>query len=156
MSYNTLDLIDKAIMLAEKRRSMYYGIYEKSENNQDKLVIKVLIRLTMKDVDRYEELKSALEKEAMEDIDFLIYDSAANLINNFVRSFLEPNIKNLSDLLKFAISIEEKTFALFLDIQGRVYQNEKKDDSQVYVALNKLIERKKTNVESIKFFYDKM
>lgn len=156
MSYNTLDLIDKAIMLAEKRKNIYYGIYDRSENKQDQLVIKVLIRLTMKDVDRYVELKSALEKDPIEDIDFLVYDSAANLINNFVKSFLEPNINSLSDLLEFAISVEEKTYALFIDIQGRIYQNEKKDDSQVYVALNKLIERKKTNVESIKFFYDKM
>ncbi|MCT4633081.1 MAG: hypothetical protein N4A76_10110 [Firmicutes bacterium] len=156
MSYNTLDLIDKAIMLAEKRKNIYYGIYDRSENKQDQLVIKVLIRLTMKDVDRYVELKSALEKDPIEDIDFLVYDSAANLINNFVKSFLEPSINSLSDLLEFAISVEEKTYALFIDIQGRIYQNEKKDDSQVYVALNKLIERKKTNVESIKFFYDKM
>jgi hypothetical protein len=143
-------------MLAEKRKNIYYGIYDRSENKQDQLVIKVLIRLTMKDVDRYVELKSALEKDPIEDIDFLVYDSAANLINNFVKSFLEPNINSLSDLLEFAISVEEKTYALFIDIQGRIYQNEKKDDSQVYVALNKLIERKKTNVESIKFFYDKM
>jgi hypothetical protein len=143
-------------MLAEKRKNIYYGIYDRSENKQDQLVIKVLIRLTMKDVDRYVELKSALEKDPIEDIDFLVYDSAANLINNFVKSFLEPSINSLSDLLEFAISVEEKTYALFIDIQGRIYQNEKKDDSQVYVALNKLIERKKTNVESIKFFYDKM
>lgn len=156
MSYNTLDLLDKAVFLANLRKSIYKDILNISTNDKDKIVIKVLIRHTKKDIEIYEALKKALENNPIENIDFLVYDSAANLVNNFAKTFNKPNIKNLKELLEFAISVEEKSYALFLDIQGRVFQSQKNDNSQVYVALGRVISRKKENIDNIRMFYNRL
>ena len=84
MAYNVLDLLNKAINIAEKRKRTYNeAILNISKNSSLYILINVLIKNIDRTIEYYKKLKLETNTVTGEEIDFDIYDKISFLINEF-------------------------------------------------------------------------
>lgn len=143
MGYNVIDLINKAINISIKKKSIYKQIgQQKSDILSIKIVITTLIKQIDKTIQYYETLKEEIEDETFEEIDFGIYDKISFLINEFNITVSEPRINNARNFLEFSLDLEKRTYALFIDIQGRFVKNTSDTHTKTYIILSNIISNK--------------
>jgi len=151
MGYNAIDLIDKAINIATRKRTIYETIEKKSCNVP---TLNVMSKVLIKEVDRlieyYKSLKEELKDKEIEEIDFGIYDKMAFLINEFTKRVYEPEINNVREYLIFSIELEEDIKSLFIDLQGRYVKNERDTKTRTYKIFADIIEHKTKYIEMLK------
>ena len=121
LGYNIIDIIDKAIAIAYKRKELYTEI---SKQNHQPPAVKILSKVLADNVDKtflyYENLKKEVNDEEVEKIDFAIYDKISFLINQFNLRIHTTDATTPKEFLNFSLNFEKEILALFLDIQGRV------------------------------------
>ena len=150
MGYNAIDLLDKSIFIANKRKEIYTKIGEKNTSNTALLLIsKVLVKNVEKSIQYYKKLKNEISEDILEDIEFTAYDKISFLINEFNKKLLVPDISDVKELLGFSLEFEKLLYALFIDIQGRLVQKEEDTDSTTYKLLSNIIRRKEKQLESL-------
>lgn len=152
MGYDIRDVIDKALNVASKRKALYASLMDINPDVRIRFVINTLLIQVDKDINSFYELKQSITDDIAEEIDFDIYDKISSLVYQFNRTLIKPNIRNSEDLLNFALDSEEKLYALFVDIQGRLVKDNVLVESQAYLMLNKIIEVREKNIKNIKYF----
>ncbi|MGB3368912.1 MAG: hypothetical protein WBA54_15550 [Acidaminobacteraceae bacterium] len=152
MGYDIRDIIDKALDVASKRKGLYSSLMDINPNVRVRFVINTLLIQVDKDIKLFNELKQSITDDIAEEIDFDIYDKISSLVYQFNRILIKPNIRTSDELLNFALDVEEKQYALFVDIQGRLVKDNVLVESQAYLMLNKIIEVREKNIKNIKYF----
>ena len=156
MGYNVIDLIDKAIDLAVRRKLIYKNIgKQKCDIPSIKVMSKVLIKQTDKTIEHYEDIKRELGNATSEEIDFHVYDKISFLINEFNRNIHTSEIHNVRELLKFSLDLERDTYSLLIDIQGRLIKNESDIYTKTYEILSDSINNKAKHIKTLEEILNK-
>ena len=153
MAYNVLDLLNKAIDIAEKRKRTYNeAIFNASKNPSLYIFINVLIKNIDRTIDYYKKLKLEANTVTGEEIDFVIYDKISFLINEFNYKIFIPENLNIKTLLESSLDIEKSVLALFIDIQGRLVKNQYTTETNAYKILSKIILQKENKIKDLQGF----
>jgi hypothetical protein len=146
LGYNIIDIIDKAINIANMRKKLYTEISNEShQSHAVKIISKVLADSVDKTFIYYEKLKREVADKEIEIIDFAIYDKISFLIGQFN---LRPHITDATtptEFISFSLDLEKEILALFLDIQGRLIKTAADSNSITYIILSDMI-KNKTNL----------
>lgn len=153
MSYNVLDLLDKSINIAEKRKELYgKAILSTSKNSSLYILINVLIKNIDSTIEYLERLKLEKDNLTGEEIDFHIYDKISFLINEFNQKLFIPENLNIKILLNSSLDIEKNILALYIDIQGRLVKKKEDTETNVYKLLSKVILQSEKKIRDIQEF----
>jgi len=155
LAYNTIDLIDKAIDMAKKRKEIYIHIAnDNSENKGMNIIVNTLVKGLDKNIDCYNRVKKYIEQneEVLEEIDFLTYDKILFLVNQFKKRLMNPKISGIKSLLKFSLNLEKEIYALFIAIQGRLVVKEEDAKTNTYRFLSNVIKEKEEYVRNLEMF----
>lgn len=143
MGYNVIDLINKAIDISIRKKSIYEHIGQrKCDIPSMEMVSTILIKQINNTIRYYETLKKETEHRVFEEIDLSIYDRISFLINEFNKKMHEPQINNIRDFLEFSLISEKDTYSLFIDIQGRFVKNTSDIHTETYNILSDMINNK--------------
>lgn len=150
MGYNVIDLIDKAIDIAIKKKHLYEII---GQQQCDISSIKVMSKVLMKDIDRtikyYETLKKEIGDTEFEEIDFDIYDKISFLINEFNNKLNIFEVHDVREFLNFSLNLERDTYSLLVDIQGRLVKDTSAVYTKAYKILSESIKNKAQHIETL-------
>lgn len=145
VGYNVIDIINKSIGVASKRKAILDKI---GREKSDVPSLKVMSRVLMKEVDKtiqyYESLKEGIEKEEFEEIDFVIYDKIAFLINEFSEKLCIPEIHNVREYIRYSIDLEKDVLSLITVIQGKLV----KSTNDIYTKTYKILSDMITNIDN--------
>lgn len=146
MGYSIIDIIDKSVAIANKRKELYTEI--SVQNNllpSIKILSKVLADNVNKTLLYYQRLKEEVNNDDTEKIDFAIYDKISFLINQFNLRVYSTDATTPKEFLCFSVYFEKEILALFLDIQGRLITHASDTTSKTYIILTDMI-KIKTNL----------
>ncbi len=150
MGYNIIDIIDKAIAIAYKRRELYTAISNQTHHPQ---VVKILSKVLADNVDKtllnYKKLKKEVNNDEIGTIDFDIYDKISFLISQFNLKIYSTDATTPKDFLIFSLTYEKEILALFLDIQGRLVKTSSDTTSNTYIILSNMIKAKSKLIEDL-------
>jgi len=150
MGYNVIDLIDKSINIANRKKAMYESIGQKKCDIQSiEIMSKVLAKETDKTIRYYEELKDEVSEVKYEEIDFYIYDKLSFLINEFNKKIYVTEINNIKEYLKFSLNLEKDGKSLLIDIQGRYVKNTSDIHTKTYIILTDMINNKENLISML-------
>lgn len=140
MGYNIIDVIDKAINIAKRRKTIFETIGEEKCNIPSmKIISKVLVKEVDKAILYYETLRKEIGNVDFEEIDFATYDKMSFLINEFNKKIYVPEINNVREYLKFSLTLEKDIYSLLIDIQGRLVKNINDVNTKTYKILSHII-----------------
>ena len=143
MGYSIIDIIDKSIAMAYKRRELYAEISLQSDLPPS---VKILSKVLADNVDKtllyYTKLKNEVNDEETEKIDFVIYDKISFLISQFNLRVYSTEATTPKEFLSFSIHFEKEILALYLDIQGRLITTVNDTTSKTYIILSDMIKTK--------------
>jgi hypothetical protein len=119
LGYNIIDIIDKSIAIANKRKELYTDISNQSHQPH---AVKILAKVLADNVDKtfiyYQKLISEVKTQEIEKIDFALYDKVSFLIGQFNMRIHKLEVVTTSkEFLRFSLDFEKEILALFLDIQ---------------------------------------
>jgi hypothetical protein len=150
MGYNVIDLIDKAIGIAIKRKGIYENIEKENHNFPPiKVMSKVFIKEMNKTIDYYESIKKEIANEPLEEINYGIYDKMSFLVNEFNRKMYDIKISNVKEYLGFSLNLEKDVLALLLDIKGRLIIQKDDVNTEIYKILSAIIENKANQIKML-------
>lgn len=150
MAYNIIDILDKAIIVANKKKAIYEDIGKKKNDNQGvKILSKVLIKEVDRSIEYYESLKSKIWDNEFEEIDIGVYDKISFLINEFNRRLYIGDVNNSKEFLKFSLDLERDVKSLIIDIQGRFVKNTSDIYTETYRILSDVISNKSKHIETL-------
>lgn len=140
MGYNVMDIIDKSIKIEEKRKIIIKDVVaEDKALPAVKLISKVLYNQINERIKYYKELKEEIKNKELEEIDFRTYDRISFLMNEFNNRVYIEEITNVKDYLKFSLDLAKDKYSLFIDIQGRLFNNTNDTTTKTYEILSKII-----------------
>jgi len=143
MGYNVIDLIDKAINIAKRKKVMYESIGQKKcDIPTIEIMSKILVKETDKSIKYYEKLKNEASEAKYEEIDFYIYDKLSFLINEFYKNINDVEINNIKEYLRFSLNLEKDGKSLLIDVQGRYMKNKSDLHTTTYKTLSQMINNK--------------
>lgn len=155
MAYTILDLLDKAINICEKRKTLYTNAVLKiPPNSSTHIFMNVMIKNMDKNIQYYKSLKLEINEVSVEEINFLIYDKISFLINEFDKKIFIPENLDTINILNFSLNIEKDILALFIDIQGRLIVNKEDVNTKAYKIVSKLISHRKKIVKDLQVFIE--
>lgn len=146
--YDIRDILRKGLVINEKRLEEYRKLQENSGDVRMRILIGVFIRALEKDNLYIQKLIDNITDSIAETIDFGVFDKVSNLVNQFARTIVPINIKERKPLSIFVLEQEKATFALLVDIQGRMVTSSSTTSIAYYVLLE-LIEEKRTFIEEL-------
>lgn len=150
LGYSIIDVIDKAIAIAYKRKELYAEI---SKQNNLPPSVKILSKVLADNVDKtflyYEKLKKEVKDDESEKIDFAIYDKISFLISQFNLRVHITDATTPKEFLSFSLDFEKEILALFLDIQGRLVVTSYDTSSKSYIILSDMIKNKTKLIEDL-------
>lgn len=150
MGYNVVDLIDKAIDIAIRRKNILGDIgQEKSDIQAIQIMSKVLSKEIGKTIEYYGTLKKEINNADIEEIDFVIYDKISFLINEFNKRIYVSEINNVREYLEFSIYLLRDTNSLLVDIQGRLIKNIWDINTKTYKILSDLIRNIEGHIDTL-------
>ena len=143
MGYSIVDIIDKSITIANKRKELYSEISMQNHLPPSVLILcKVLASNVNKTILYYQKLKKEVKDDETEKIDFAIYDKISFLINQFNLRIYSTDATTPKDFLCFSLYFEKEILALFLDIQGRLVTHASDTNTKSYIILSDMIKTK--------------
>jgi len=150
VGYNIIDIIDKAINI-EKRRKVVIknAIIENKTSPAIKLISKVLCNQIDEIIKYYEELKVEIKYIELEEIDIRTYDKMSFLINEFNDRICVLKVTNVREYLKSTLELEKNKYSLFIDLQGRLYNNTSDKGTKTYEILSKMIGNTLKHIQTI-------
>ncbi|MBE6071983.1 MAG: hypothetical protein E7208_08505 [Clostridium butyricum] len=150
--YNAIDLIDKCIDIENNKRK----IFERFIDDRDSSVkLKIIAKVFLKNGDRiinyYNQLKNRVKNSELEEIDFRTYDKISFLINEYNLRIRSMNLDKISvrEYLEILLELAKDKYSLFVDIQGRLYNNTTNNQGKTYELLSKIIEYTEYQVKII-------
>lgn len=147
--YDIRDLLQKAITQTENRKISYGKLLENSPDPRMRILIQIMIARLDQDIAFYKKLMTEIDVNAIEPIDFAVYDTIASLINQFARRMIVPKSKTRKEFVQFVTEVEQSVYALMVDIQGRLAQAEGRTDGITYKILSKVILHKSLRIKEL-------
>lgn len=143
MAYNIIDIIDKIILISEKRKRIYENVYcDKEKFSSINVITKVLSRCMDREIEYYRKLKCEIEGKVLNEIDFVIYDKISFLINEFSDRLACDDVSDVNKLKKCSLEMDKKVLALLINVQGRFIKNEEDTETLAYETLTLIIKEK--------------
>ncbi|WP_026881372.1 hypothetical protein [Clostridium akagii] len=143
MGYTVIDVINKAINIAIRKKTVYESV---GQGELDIPSIQIMSKVLVKQIDRtikyYEELKDEVSEAKFEEINFYIYDKMSFLIDEFNKNIYATEINNNKEYLKFSLDLEKNSKALLIDVQGRFVKNTTDIHTKTYKILSDMINNK--------------
>lgn len=150
MGYNVTDIINKAINITIRKKTIYESVGQiKCDIPSIEIMSKVLIKQMDRTIKYYEELKNEVSRLSFEEIDFYIYDKISFLIDEFSKRIYETKINNINEYLKFSLDLEKDVKSLFIDIQGRYVKNTSDIHTKTYEILSDMINNKENLITTL-------
>lgn len=150
MGYNVVDLINKSINIAIRKRTIYENV---GQRQCDIPSIGIMSKILAKEIDKsikyYETLKSELSEGKSEEIDFYIYDKMSFLIDEFNKKIHAAELNNIKEYLRFSLNLEKDAKSLFIDVQGRYVRNANDINTKTYKTLSNMIINKEKLITSL-------
>jgi len=146
--YDIRDILRKAIDITNKKKNEYKKLQENSGDVRMRILVGVFIRTAQKDIDYYQRLIENITDVIAESIDFGVFDKVSNLVNQFSRTITVIDIKERKELVTYALMQEKATYALLVDIQGRMVTGNTASSIAYYVLLE-LIDEKRKFIEEL-------
>lgn len=156
MSYNIIDLIDRAIEIGNKVIEIYDNINKEYDDiNSLKVVSKIFMKYEKEKIDYYKLLKLKVEKEQISDIDIYVYDKISSLILQFSGKMSTNCYKNKStkEFIQCVLNMNKDVRALFIDIRGRMIQKQGDGDSYEYKILTDIINIEEKYIQDLQNAY---
>ena len=151
MSYSIIDIVDKAIKIEEKRIFLINELINENENLPTiNLLGKVFEKESRKMIDYYRSIELELNDSDVEEIDFRTYDKISFLINEFFNKMFIPIVENPKEYMNYALELAGDELALFIEIQGRLVNNDNKSSGITYNILSSIILKLEQQVNNIK------
>jgi hypothetical protein len=150
--YDIRDVVQKAIGLSERKRALYAQQSAQVDDPGLQLIIRVIVKQVDEDIAHYQAIIANITDEMADAIDFGTYDKVSSLVNQFSGVMAAPAIATKHEFMSFVITLEERLYALLVDIQGRMVVNEMVASSVSYYVLSELIEEKAAFVAQLKAF----
>jgi len=153
MAYTIVDLLDKLIMIEQKGCNLYKNMtFMASEIPKIKTVAEILTKEEERHVAYYQSLKEKALGSPEVEIELDIYDRVSQLLIEFKRKIVLPQMGTVQELLKFALGFEKENVALLLDIQGRLVKKEEDTSSLSYKTISKIIEEEQKHVKNLEIY----
>lgn len=150
MGYNVIDLIDKAIKIEQERKNIIMNAMSKDSNYPNiRLISKILVDQGDKRIDYYEKIKEETKNKDFEEIDFMTYDKISFLINEFNKKIYITEAKSPKEYILFSLELARDKYSLFIDIQGRLFNNTKDKNTKAYEILSKIIEVVRKQIDTL-------
>lgn len=150
MGYNVADIIDKAVTIAIRRRTIYEKIgQEKCDILSIRIISKVLVKEIDKSIEYYQRLLNEVNDTEFEEIDFSIYDKMSSLISDFSNRISIVDVKNVREFLNFSLDMEKAVYSLLMDIQGRLVKNTADLHTNTYRILSDIISNKAHHIKML-------
>lgn len=146
--YDIRDILRKGIAITEKKKNEYVKLQENSGDIRLRLLIGVFIREFEKDIVYYNRLVDNITDSIAEGIDFWVFDKISSLVNQFSRIITPINISDRKELVAYVLEQEKATYALLVDIQGRMVSNDSPASIAYYVLLE-IIDVKRSFIEEL-------
>jgi len=146
--YDIRDVLRKGIAITEKKKNEYVKLQENSGDIRLRLLIGVFIREFEKDIVYYNRLVDNITDSIAEGIDFGVFDKISSLVNQFSRIIIPINISDRKELVAYVLELEKATYALLVDIQGRMVTNGNPPMIAYYVLLE-IIDVKRSFIEEL-------
>lgn len=146
--YDIRDVLRKGTAITEKKKNEYMKLQENSGDIRMRLLIGVFIREFEKDIVYYNRLVDNITDSIAEGIDFGVFDKISSLVNQFSRIIMPINISDRKELVAYVLEQEKATYALMVDIQGRMVSNDKPASIAYYVLLE-IIDVKRNFIEEL-------
>lgn len=141
MNYTIADLIQKLIAIENDTLEIYKKIESKAQNKSK--VIGIIARAIEKEEEKYieycEKLKSDLQGDLNEIIDFYLYDKVAKLLFEFRSHIQMPQINKVQDLIKYSVELKKNNISLLLDIRGRLVEKIDDINNNIYRVISNII-----------------
>lgn len=144
-------LIQKAVLIANKRKEIYQNLSESINEISMRFVMSVLISQVEKDVNFYLDVIESISDDFSEELGEETYRYVEESINEFSNIYDEISLSGLEELFKFALDIEGKLLDLFVNIQSRLIKNNKLSQTQTYLILSNVIRNKESNIKDLKY-----
>lgn len=150
MGYNVADIIEKAVKITMRRRTIYEKIgQEKCDILSIKVISKVLVKQIDKTIEYYQTLLDEINDTEFEEIDFSIYDKMSSLISDFNNRISVAEVTNVREFLNFSLDMEKAVYSLLIDIQGRFVKNASDIHTNTYRILTDIISNKAQHIEML-------
>lgn len=150
--YTIIDLLDKVIAIEEKGYEMYTLISKLEGIDANiKVVARILAAEEKRHAQVYRDIKAKAEQGDTPSIDFGTYDKASNLFNNF-KYPVTSHLKDIDELLHFALDFEEQGISLVMSIRGLLIQESTDSATVTYEVLSQVIEEEEKHIENIENF----
>ena len=150
MGYNVIDIIDKGIDIAQRKKVIYENLgKEKVDIPSLKIISKILVKEIDANIKYYETLKKEIGNSVLEEINFEIYDRMSFLVNEFNEKVYVSQINNIKDYLKFFLGLERDTYSLLIDIQGRFVKTKSDMNTRTYKILSEIINNKAEHISTL-------
>ena len=150
MGYNIIDIMNKAINIENRRKSIINNaMIENKTSPAIELISKVLCNQIDEIIKYYEELKIEINHAELEEIDFRTYDKMSFLINEFNERIYVLKVTNIKEYLNCTLELTKNKYSLFIDIQGRLVNNTSNTGTKTYEILTKIIANILNQIQSI-------
>lgn len=146
--YNIRDILRKGLNINEKRLAEYKKLQDNSGDVRMRILIGVFTRALEKDNLYIQKLIDSITDTIAETIDFGVFDKVSSLVNQFARTIVPINIRERKELSIFVLDQEKATYALLVDIQGRMVTSSSTTSIAYYVLLE-LIDEKRRFIEEL-------
>ena len=151
MGYNVIDLIDRCVQIEKVQLKYLEEMIEKKTNEPTvQIMCKVFFKNSINCLSFYDNLKKSLDVSKLEDIWIATYDKISFLFNEFIRKIYLSDFNSPRKYLFFALDVAEDKRSLFIDVQGRLYNDSKDDNTITYKVLTQIIQRSEKQIWSIK------
>lgn len=146
--YDIRDILRKAIEIASKKRAVYQKLQDNSGDVRMRVLIGVFIKAMNLDISYYQRLIDNVSDQMAVGLDFSTFDKISSLVNQFSRLILDINITDRKELVSYVLEQEKASYALMIDIQGRLVVTET-SNSIAYYVFSELILNKKHYIEEL-------
>ena len=146
--YDIRDILRKGIDITEKRKQQFKQLQENSGDIRMRILIGVFIKEINRDISYYQRLTESITDVLAETIDFGVFDKISSLVNQFSRTIMPISITDRRELVRFVIEQEKATYALLVDIQGRMVVSSSTVSIAYYVLLE-IIDEKRQFIEEL-------
>lgn len=140
MPYSIVDIIDKAIVITNKRKKII------SERNNENANIEIMSKVLIKEIDKmicyYESLKNEFKNMQVEEIDIYTYDKISFLMDNFSKRIVNVSVGSPHEYVEHSLEMEKDLYAMFIDVRGRFVNKSSDISTKTYDTLTEIIENK--------------
>jgi len=146
--YDIRDVLRKGVTVTEKKRQEYLKLQENSGDVRMRILIGVFIKEINRDISNINRLIDSITDPIAESIEFDVFDKISSLVNQFTRTIVPIDIKERKPLVSYILEQEKATYALLVDIQGRMVTS-RSSVSIAYYVLLELIDGKREYIEEL-------